>query len=183
MLSGKRLRQYLAYAVLDRKTETPARKPPAKAKRSTPRRGPERDAKYLAWIRTLPCAACGRHAPSEAAHTGDDGGMSQKASDYSAIPLCPGCHRTGRFAYHRLSRAAFERAWAIVCAGVVARLRAEWRRAGGVKARGRTRVRYNRRQLNPPTTVPTAGGAYNTRRGANRFARASRPPRGPVRAA
>ncbi len=47
MFTGKRLRQYLAYAVLDKQT-APERKPPVKAKRATPRRGPERNPAYLA---------------------------------------------------------------------------------------------------------------------------------------
>ena len=64
MLNGKRLRQYLAYTVLDKQTE-PERKPPVKAKRATHRRGPERDVQYLAWVRTLACRACHREGRSE----------------------------------------------------------------------------------------------------------------------
>ncbi len=128
MLTGKRLRAYLAYKVHNRETP-PERKPPAKAKRAgTPRRGPERDAKYLAWIRRLPCAACRIEGRSEAAHTGDHG-ISQKSSDYSAIPLCAACHRTGPHSYHRLGRDAFERAWGADCAEIARGLVAEWTRA------------------------------------------------------
>jgi hypothetical protein len=77
MLTGKQLRQYLAYKVLDRESE-PERKPPVKANRATARRGPERNPAYLAWIRTLPCVACQREGRSEAAHVGTGGGMSQE---------------------------------------------------------------------------------------------------------
>jgi hypothetical protein len=80
-------------------------------------RSPARNHKYRAWIRTLPCACCGLEPAGEAAHTGSDGGMRQKASDYSCIPLCSDCHRFAAHAYHRIGRAAFEtrfnlnRAW------------------------------------------------------------------------
>lgn len=126
MLTGKRLRQYLAYTVLDKEPE-PERKPPVKAKRATPRRGPERNAAYLAWIRTLPCTACKREGRSEAAHTGTDGGMSQKASDYSCIPLCADCHTLGQDSYHRIGKVAFERRYRVKLSRLVARLNAEWR--------------------------------------------------------
>ena len=65
------------------------------------RRGPVRDRKYLSWIRTLPCAACGSTHQVEAAHTGSDGGMRQKASDTSCVPLCHNCHQAHPVSYHR----------------------------------------------------------------------------------
>ena len=55
--------------------------------------------------------------------------MSMKASDKSVIPLCPSCHRTGPFAYHRIGKAAFERVWGVDCARVVGVLNAGWERA------------------------------------------------------
>ena len=48
---------------------------------------PVRDRGYLAWLRTLPCAFCGRHGSSEASHHGRHG-MSSKASDLDAVPAC-----------------------------------------------------------------------------------------------
>src|SRR3954451_24651277 len=99
MRSHRDLESFLAREILGREI---ARKPPAKE-----RRGPARDTEYRTWIRTWPCAACGSTVHVEAAHTGNDGGMSIKASDYSCIPLCQDCHRVGSFAYHRLGRAAF----------------------------------------------------------------------------
>ena len=119
MLTNFQLRKYLAREVLG---ET-LRRPPAKE-----RRGTVRDAAYLGWIRTLTCVACQREGRSEAAHTGDHG-LGQKAPDTDAIPLCAACHRTGQQAYHRLGRAAFERAWGVECAREVARLSGEWERA------------------------------------------------------
>jgi hypothetical protein len=69
-----------------------------------PRRGPARDAKYRAWIRTLPSVVSGQ-GPCEAAHTGTDGGMSQKASDYSCVPLTMPEHRE----YHQIGKREFEK--------------------------------------------------------------------------
>ncbi len=58
------------------------------------RRGPDRCPAYLTWIRSLGCAVCGKGRTErvrvEAAHTSALGprGLSQKSSDFSAIPLC-----------------------------------------------------------------------------------------------
>jgi len=90
------------------------------------RRGPARDWKYRAWIRTLPCAACGVKSQIEAAHTGSDGGMSQKASDYSCIPLCRNCHTAGPNAYHRIGKRNFERRHSLELNDLVRRLNEAW---------------------------------------------------------
>jgi hypothetical protein len=66
-------------------------------KKPTPR---AENAKYLKWIRQLPCVVTGK-VGVEAAHlsTGDrfyghaGRGMSRKASDRWALPLCPEEHR------------------------------------------------------------------------------------------
>lgn len=120
MLIGKQLEAYLAWVLH-------GRKPPRRAASPT-RRGPSRDEAYKVWIRSLPCAACGIEGRSEAAHTGHDGGMSMKASDYSCVPLCADCHRQAPGAYHRLGRRAFERKNSLCFADVVSRLQREWRR-------------------------------------------------------
>lgn len=54
----------------------------------------ERDQKYLAWIRSLPCIRCDRQ-PSEAHHQPAVGHSSVglKTSDYRAVPLCTSHHR------------------------------------------------------------------------------------------
>ena len=69
---------------------------------------------------------CGREGRSEAAHTGTDGGMSTKASDYSCVPLCADCHTQAQGAYHRAGKGAFERRHGLSFAGIVARLNREW---------------------------------------------------------
>lgn len=82
-------------------------------RRTRPRRGPDRDPLYLAWIRTLDCVVCSQSpGPGmliEAAHTNVLGrrGLSQKTSDYSAIPLCSGHHRHYRDSYHTLGERDF----------------------------------------------------------------------------
>jgi len=119
MLNGQPLRDWLAWAIHNRKPERRA---------STPtRKGRPRDEHYKAWIRTLPCVACGVEGRSEAAHTGTDGGMSMKASDYSCVPLCSDCHTQAPDAYHRIGKRAVEIGHGLCCARIVARLNREWR--------------------------------------------------------
>ena len=100
------------------------RKPPQKASAlGTPKVA--RSWRYKAWIRSLPCAACGA-TPSEAAHTGSDGGMKLKASDYSAVPLCASCHTLAPHAYHVLGRQAFELHHSLDLKALVKRLNGLW---------------------------------------------------------
>ena len=53
-----------------------------------------RQGQHLAFVRQLPCVACGKAAPSEAAHvrTGTDAGVGIKPADRYAVPLCVSCH-------------------------------------------------------------------------------------------
>jgi hypothetical protein len=104
MLIGKQLEAYLAYVVLGRKLPQRERIGP---RSGPPRKGPARDEGYKGWVRTLACCACAVEGRSEAAHTGTDGGMSMKASDYSCVPLCADCHTRGPGAYHRIGKRAF----------------------------------------------------------------------------
>jgi hypothetical protein len=90
------------------------------------RRGPSRDSCYRAWVRTLPCVACGSRWQIEAAHTGSEGGMSQKASDYFCVPLCRSCHTAGRTAYHRIGKLEFERKYGINFMDLVRALNIAW---------------------------------------------------------
>jgi len=106
MLTGKNLEAYLAHVILGRKFPQRERIGP---RPGAPRKGPARDEEYKAWIRTLDCCACGTPGRSEAAHSGVDGGMSMKASDFSCVPLCAECHTRGPLAYHRIGKRAFER--------------------------------------------------------------------------
>ena len=118
MHNEDQLRSYLAWAIHGRKPQRRATSPT--------RKGPPRDQAYLGWIREMPCIACGIEGRSVAAHTGTDGGMSQKASDYSCVPLCADCHTQAPGAYHRAGRGTFERRHGLSFAGAVARLNREW---------------------------------------------------------
>jgi hypothetical protein len=53
-----------------------------------------RDKNHLGFVRALPCLACGRRAPCEAAHVrlGTDGAAGRKPGDLYAVPLCVRCH-------------------------------------------------------------------------------------------
>jgi hypothetical protein len=101
------------------------RKPPKKSFSAFGSK-PARNWKYRAWIRSLPCAVCGLEPAGEAAHTGSDGGMSQKASDYSCVPLCSDCHTQSANAYHRVGKAAFEVCRNVCFAELVKQLNRLW---------------------------------------------------------
>ena len=118
MLTEEQLRSYLAWTIHGRQ--------PQRSATSPARKGPPRDSAYLTWIREMPCVACGVEGRSEAAHTGTDGGMSMKASDYSCVPLCTDCHTQAPGAYHRIGKRALERRLGLSFAGIVARLNREW---------------------------------------------------------
>ena len=95
------------------------RKAPRRPRRR--RSSPARSWKYRAWIRSLPSAVSGAIG-CEAAHTGSDGGMALKASDYSCIPLTFTEHRE----YHQVGRAEFERLHQVNCRELVRRLNHDW---------------------------------------------------------
>jgi hypothetical protein len=84
----------------------------------------------------MACIACEVEGRSEAAHTGTDGGMSQKASDYSCVPLCADCHRQAPDAYHRAGKGTFERRHGLSFPDIVARLNREWQARVCVKGAG-----------------------------------------------
>jgi hypothetical protein len=85
---------------------------------------PVRNAAYLRWIRTLPCAICRTTRTVEAAHTGPHG-LGQKSSDLSAIPLCARHHRTGYDSYHKLGPRKFAEAHQLNIPAIVVRLSAK----------------------------------------------------------
>ena len=119
VMSSYNLRRWLAREVLGSDL---GRKPP-----QPERNGPPRDWKYRAWIRSLPCVACNSTRYVEAAHTGRDGGMRQKSSDYSCVSLCAVCHRVGPRSYHWIGKDAFEKLHKLNFARLVKRLNRAWR--------------------------------------------------------
>ena len=72
---------------------------------------------------TLPSLMSGL-SPCDACHTGTDGGMSQKASDLSCVPLTREAHQE----YHRIGKREFDRRYHVNFAREVKRLNAEWRK-------------------------------------------------------
>ncbi len=68
---------------------------------------PTRNKRFLAFLRLFPCICCGSSRRIESAHFGPHG-LSQKADDMDALPLCEVCHRTGPKAYHKIGPVDFE---------------------------------------------------------------------------
>ena len=110
----------------------PKRRAPLRKKRIRSRRGPDRHPDYLAWIRTLRCVVCARLSGGftviEAAHTNALGprGLGQKASDFSAVPLCAGHHRDYPDSYHRLGEPEFVQKHGLDLKKLVLRLRSRF---------------------------------------------------------
>jgi hypothetical protein len=84
---------------------------------------PDRDPKYLRWIRTLPCSVCRTTRNIEAAHTGPHG-LGRKAPDSTAIPLCAKHHRIADDCYHKLGPRKFARIHKLNIPEIVAGLNA-----------------------------------------------------------
>lgn len=97
-------------------------RPPRRSPRRRTGRGPARSWKYRGWIRTLPSAVSGSGYGIEAAHTGSDGGMRQKASDFTCVPLTHDEHME----LHRIGREQFEARHDINLAAVVRSLNHAW---------------------------------------------------------
>jgi hypothetical protein len=83
----------------------PAPRIPRTIARPTPKLDLRKRRQHLTFVRQLPCVACGKAAPSEAAHvrTGTDGGVGVKPGDRYAVPLCTVCHAK----QHRIGELSF----------------------------------------------------------------------------
>ena len=92
-----------------------------------------RRVQHLAFVRQLACVACGKAAPSEAAHvrTGTDGGVGVKPGDRYAVPLCAACHTK----QHRIGELSFWSGLRIDPLNVALRL---WTVSADIKAGERT---------------------------------------------
>jgi hypothetical protein len=77
----------------------------------------------------------------EAAHTNALGprGLGQKATDFSAIPLCSGHHRELPASYHVLGETAFSRMHGLELSDLVAALQNRFSSAGEVPDEGNER--------------------------------------------
>ena len=70
------------------------------------RKDKPRDSKYMAFIKSMPCAVCWvgeQSTPTEVAHVGERG-LGVKSDDRETIPLCIVHHRTGAAAHHVLGK-------------------------------------------------------------------------------
>ena len=107
----------------------PAPRIPRTVAHPKPKPNFRRRVQHLAFIRLLPCVACGKAAPSEAAHirTGTDGGVGMKPGDRYAIPLCTACHTK----QHRVGELTFWSALRFDPVNVALRL---WTISADVKA-------------------------------------------------
>jgi hypothetical protein len=59
-----------------------------------PKNKPARSPKYLKFVSSKPCLACGGRPPSDPHHIRflGGGGTGTKPSDFYAVPLCRSCH-------------------------------------------------------------------------------------------
>jgi hypothetical protein len=111
----------------------PAPRIPRTIARSKPKPNLRSRVAHLAFVRQLPCVACGKAAPSDAAHvrTGTDGGTGIKPTDRYTVPLCAACHAK----QHRVGELTFWSALRIDPVDVALRL---WTISADVEAGERT---------------------------------------------
>lgn len=89
---------------------------------------PWRSPRYLAWVRSQPCASCGRPA-TDAHHENEPGygTMGGRAGDERVVPVCRECH-TKR---HNTGRSY----WRIDIEALIARLNRAWEAMGNTIGR------------------------------------------------
>src|SRR5262245_20693812 len=78
---------------------------PRAAARAQAKPSLRRRAGHLSFVRQLSCVACGKAAPSEAAHvrTGTESGVGIKPGDRYAVHICTACHAK----QHRIGELTF----------------------------------------------------------------------------
>jgi hypothetical protein len=118
----------------------PAARIPRTIARGKPKPDLRRRVQHLTYVRQLPCVACGKAAPSDAAHvrTGTDGGVARKPGDRYAVPLCTACHAK----QHRVGELTFWSTLRIDPLNVALRL---WTVSADLKAGERTVFRARQR--------------------------------------
>ena len=111
----------------------PASRIPKTIASGKPKPNLHRRGQHLAFVRQLPCVACGKAGQSEAAHvrTGANGGVGVKPADRYAVPLCNACHAK----QHRIGELTFWSALRIDPLNVALRL---WTVSSDIAAGERT---------------------------------------------
>ena len=124
---------------------------PRRVARSKPKTEFRRRAQHLAFVRRLSCVACGKAAPSEAAHVrlGTDAGVGIKPSDRYSVSLCTSCHEL----QHRFGELRFWSVLRIDPLSVALRL---WTMSGDLEAGERTvfRARQHINLMKPAADRP-----------------------------
>jgi hypothetical protein len=124
---------------------------PRRVARSKPKPEFRRRAQHLAFVRQISCVACGKAAPSEAAHVrlGTDAGVGIKPSDRYSVSLCTSCHEL----QHRFGELRFWSVLRIDPLSVALRL---WTVSGDLKAGERTvfRARQHINLMKPAADRP-----------------------------
>jgi hypothetical protein len=120
----------------------PAPRIPRTTARGKPKPHRRKRTRHLAFVRQLACVACGKAAPSEAAHvrSGSDGGAGMKPSDRYCVSLCTSCHEL----QHRFGELTFWSVLRIDPLNVALRL---WTVSGDLEAGDRVVFRA-RQQIN-----------------------------------
>ena len=118
----------------------PAPRIPRIIVRGKPKRSLRSRVQHLAFVRQLPCVACGKAAPSDAAHvrTGTDGGVGRKPDDRYPVPLCTACHAK----QHRVGELTF---WSALCIDPLSVALRLWTVSADVEAGQRTVFRARQR--------------------------------------
>ena len=101
-------------------------------------RGRVKDPDYLRWIRRRPCLACGKAAPSQAAHIRSGypeagwrpTGMQEKPDDRRTVPLCSACHLDGPNAQHKRNEREWWEGLGLYPPDICAALVAEYEKGG-----------------------------------------------------
>ena len=82
---------------------------------------PERDSKYINWIKNLPCIIC--QYPRSDPHHSETGGKGTKASDYTSIALCHKHHQE----VHQIGKKSFQKKYNISFKEECERLTTIWK--------------------------------------------------------
>jgi hypothetical protein len=73
---------------------------------------------HVGRVKSLPCALCGAHAPSDAHHILEGRIQGRRSSDWVTIPLCKSCHQDPRNVRRVIERAGWNFHEAVTATGI-----------------------------------------------------------------